>query len=310
VQRHRFLFLSALAVAVGAPGTARANYITLNPNNKLSVRTADSGQVRVSGTYELVNSGDESAYRVFVALNLGAWSYLTEPVRVSPGERKTFEIDESFPSNQLACQGTAVDLCGGLALPAVGTFALRVAQHYQDKNGYDFSSAAVAPVQLGSLTPEQRYVAQLPPAKVSLQIRRRDANKYAAEVTLRNLADVAQTLVVSLITAREIPTHRRPFAITLSAASETTESIELVNQGALIGSTYHPVVIASGEMKGARYLVQASAPLAIMAEERSGPFVLLAMIAVGTLVLVILSILRLRRRHHLPGRATAPSAGP
>jgi hypothetical protein len=310
VQRYRFLRLISLAVALSAPSAAHANYITLNPNNKLSVRLTDAGQVRVSGTFDLVNIGDESAYRVFVALNLGTWSHLTEPVRISPSERKTFEIDESFPSNQLACQGTAADLCGGVPLPVVGVFALRVAQHYQDKNGYDFSSAAVVPVQLGSLAPQQRYVAQLPPAKVSLQIGRKDGEKYAAEVTLRNLADVEQTLVVSLISAREIPTRRKPFAITLPAASATTEVIELVNQGALIGSVYHPVVIASGEMKGARYLVQATAPLAITAQERRGPFVLLAMITLGALALLTWSIRARVRRHQHTGKTETPIAGP
>ena len=274
-MRARSALLVLILLLQLCPARALAKFITLQGENKLTVRVTDEHKVVLSGSYEIENRGDETAQNVILSLNLGSWVYATPANTIPRGERKSWRIEQSFSDEQLTCAGNAIDLCADLNLPVRGIFPLRVAFHYQDQNGYMFSAVTVQAVEIGELTSTQKYAAAVPPLQASLTFRRPRGKEYPGVLVLRNPSEVAQKVAVALITSKELAALTKPFSVTVPPLSSSEHTIPLVNFSGLKDSTYIVIAVIQGAADGVRYLTVSRSSVTIGAENDLGPLLLI-----------------------------------
>jgi len=209
----RFVALGLLVVALAAAPAA---------GKTISISISATAQVRdgaLAMTIEVRNSGDDTAQAVSPVLRFG-----TQEVRgkgretLGPGESMSEELSVPAPS------------------VGPGRWPYRLAVDYTDTNSYPFQAMHVATVTVGSP----------PPAKVAVPDMKAPplAGTGTLEVTVKNLAGVERSAVLSVWAPEGLEVAKQPGEVALAAWEEQKVSVPLVNRTALPGSRY-PVFVAA-----------------------------------------------------------------
>jgi len=239
---------------------AWAGYLTINGTPKIEANV--SGQnIILKGSYEIENSGDETAANVFPALTLGAWVWAGEPKSVKAGESETWTLDFTIPMEKLKCSEDRA--CAGLDLPLSGRFPLYVRRHYEDQNGYRFSAAQVHGLQLGELSSEQLTALRLPTLDGALSCRG-DGQSFRCKLDFQNSGLEARKVAAGAFSARELqildPTAT---LVEVGANAAGQAAFELRNVSGLLGSSYAVFAVMQWDEGGVRNYASVSGLVSI-----------------------------------------------
>lgn len=262
---------------------AFASSLTIEGHPRFEVKQ-EGENWRISGAYEIVNNGDETARNVFPNLELGAWRWVGEPKTLAMNETAVWNLNEVLPREKLAC--VAGDNCAGQALPDRGLFPLLIRRHYEDTNSYQFSAAEVVDLTLGELTNEALVASRARPIVAKLAIDD-DGDDIDAKLELKNISPSPKKISVSYFTSREIEVITPPQTIELAGGGVNVSDAEFRNFSGLEGSSYATFAVLQWEEFGVRNSLAVSGILRIEKPKHTS---LLLGLVTGTIVVSILLI--------------------
>lgn len=283
-------FFAGVLLLAGVP--AFAGVISLELTDATSVHQ-EGDLVRVQGSLHMVNRGDEVAVETSVSLGIGQWMWAAVPKTLGPSQDVTWDIDETFPVEKLACQ--TGDSCAGLVLPSKGIFPRYLRRQYKDLNLYEFSFVEVGTVTIGSLTAEElaRVGTPVVLAKASLD---GDGDVFEGKVDIRNASSQAQKAALSFATSRQLVISTPPKVVSLDPDSVSSAEFSLKNYSALAGNMYPAYAVVQWDENGVRGTAIARTVAQIMRPE--GSPVLLRLWAAGaacSLLLIVAIVILFRR---------------
>ena len=136
--------------------------------------------VTISGHVELVNLGDERALDVFPQLQIGSWGWTGNAYNLDPNEKHRWKINTKTPLSEWHCKEKH---CKNFQLPLIGSYPMEFYRHYNDMNGYPFSSMIIESIFIGAKTAQSLKL----PLQGQLQITSYGKN-FTAKLSLENLS--------------------------------------------------------------------------------------------------------------------------
>ena len=248
------LFLKFFAFSYFALG----GHLQIGGDPKLQLSTMGT-DLSVTGDFELGNLGDESARDAFPEIQLGQWLWTGEPKNISPNQKNLWQINAKFPFEKLKC---TPETCGLFEFPTQGYFPLRIQRHYQDVNGYRFSSPQVAVVMIGEPSKEALMAARVPVLSSKLKVEQ-SGDEFAGTVEIRNTASHDIKVSVSFHTANELQVLSPTASLTIKPQGIEKTNFGLKNYSALPGSVYAFFALLQWEEAGMRNATFASTSVPI-----------------------------------------------
>ena len=239
LKRPLFILFFLIFAAVPAYG----EQITLSAESTFTI-TGSESEVKITGTYTMVNQGDAAALGSYPTLSLGEWSWAGAPADLRRDAKHTWEIEAIFPKSLLACGGTPQ--CP-LTLPTRGLFPLLVRRHYSDGNGYKFSAADVIPVEIGPI--DQNYAAPLRERSVSAAF---SFSGSQGELKLKNQGVAPVRAQLSYFGTKELVLPTAPSIIEVPAGVPMSEKVNAQNFSGLAGCSYATFAVLQWEQNGMR----------------------------------------------------------
>ena len=102
--------------------------------------------VTISGHIEFVNLGDELALDVFPEMQIGSWQWIGEGHDLKPKEKYLWRFNEEASLSKLHCKEKH---CEDFPLHPTGVYPIEFYRHYNDMNGYPFSSMTIKYIFIG-----------------------------------------------------------------------------------------------------------------------------------------------------------------
>ena len=232
-----FLILTATLTAVvnlTITLPAFATYLTINGSSSI-VATVEDGKVKLSGTYQIENNGDEKAQNVFPSMRLGKWAWAGEPHSIEQKSRQIWPIEATFALDLLRHVNS--DPSAEQELPTKGQFPLVIHRHYEDLNGVHFSAADVLAMTIGSLTEEELSDVRIPQVNSNLQCEGNGKN-FTCTLDIRNLSDSKKKISVDYHTSQELQIKSPPQVVDLETRGQKLLEINVENIAGLSGSGY------------------------------------------------------------------------
>ena len=102
--------------------------------------------VTISGHIEFVNLGDELALDVFPEIQIGSWQWIGKGHNLNPKQKRVWKLHEETPLSKLHCREKH---CKNFQLNPIGVYPIEFYRHYNDMNGYPFSSMTIKYIFIG-----------------------------------------------------------------------------------------------------------------------------------------------------------------
>lgn len=231
-----FIFLfSSMIVSV----PSRAGFLSVNGQAQVEAKLNEKQMFSFKGTYNISNSGDETASEVFPTYELKKWKW-TGPAQNLPANGSyVWKFDLEVPLDQLTCEkgDQGPKTCLDFDVPIRGSLPLLIRRNYQDRNGYRFSSTDVQQVILGSLSEQEYHRIQLPDVFSKFKISG-NGQRFKGKLKIQNDMGSEGKMIVEYLTSSEIDTIPPQQMIEVPAHGSRTVSVVLQNNSGLIGSTY------------------------------------------------------------------------
>lgn len=244
---NRCTAIAGLAVLF-IPQIAVASFITLLGKPTVTF-VANGDSIEVSGSYEIGNSGDETAFDVFPLLRVGSWAWSGAPRDIAPNQKESWEIKSLLKPSDIKC--LSADWCAGLDLPVRGIFPMLIQRNYRDTNAAPFSAADVAVVTIGEMADGELALAQSTAMKAKF-VCSAEGGDFDCEVNLLNSSDSAKKVAVSYHTTKELLVTGPPKAVDLAPSGEASTHIKLRNLAGPTGSTYAVFAVIQWDENGIR----------------------------------------------------------
>jgi hypothetical protein len=230
---------------------AFAGSLTMIGTAKLGAVMKDD-EIVISGTYEIDNKGDESAFDVFPGLELDKWSWVGKPARIDAGGKQEWPVSEKIKISVLDKE-----------LPSQGRLSILTRRYYKDINGYAFSAADVTTFYVGVFTPEQQVAMQVPDLQLQEEVGG-DGQNFTGKISARNLGKESLKARITIFTAREIGREEQePRWLEVPVGKTVDIRFHLMNVTGLVGSTYAVYGIAEWQHGGIRLSATSSAVASI-----------------------------------------------
>ena len=152
--------------------------------------------VTVSGDIEFVNLGNETALDVFPQLQVGSWEWIGDAYNLGPNEKHRWKIDVETSLSEWHCREKH---CKNFQLPLIGSYPMEFYRHYNDMNGYPFSSMMIKNIFIGTETAQSPKL----PLNGQLQITSH-GNYFTANLSLESLSNKDLEAVVILKSTKAI----------------------------------------------------------------------------------------------------------
>lgn len=235
----------------------------------------DGGSIDLSGSFELRNQGNESAREVFPEVEIGSWSWVGTPEFMTQGSKKEWKFEELVSVEKLACREN-VSFCTNL--PARGALPVRIRRHYQDLNGYRFTSPDVLTLEIGALTSEEQKTVRIPSLDANLALGP-PGQQFSGKLEISNLAEVRREVLVSAFSSRELNVEMRPEIVTVLPGNPVTLPVSITNFRGLDGSIYAVFAVLEWQEGAIRNSVHVSAGAAIARSSTTPNYIIIALIA-------------------------------
>jgi len=273
---------------------SEAGYLTIVGKSQLSTQLVGTQTIHFQGMYEIENQGDETAYGVFPSFRLGSWVWAGNPADIVENNHFRWTIDDKVARAQVDCHSS--EDCSE-NLPGSGVFPLRVLRHYKDANGYQFSSAEVQIIEIGSLSPSQRAVLHIPALQAKLELSG-GGEKFNGKLEIVNSSDSLKRVYVTYHSAKELQIMSSSRTVEVAAHAADTFPVEIRNFSGILGSKYAVFGILEWETKGLRNTIFVPASVSLAKKDSSGWY--LAAAIASFLMLVLGLYVLFRRRESLP----------
>lgn len=273
-------FLSVFFVLQCTASSACAGTLTIIGIPKLKIVLTATG-VSVSGSYAIVNRGNEIATEVLPELTLGGWIYQGDPRRLEPNQQTSWEVRGEIPFEELTCERS--NDCGGLNLPQRGNFPFRVRRLYKDLNGAPFSSLEIGFAPLGA------------PPIVSRNTNVKVTGHYEEHgegttlfIEVRSSDNIEREVGVALQTPREFPLSATSQRVKLTPGQSEIIKFETSLAHLTPGSMYYMFPVVQWEENGLRMSTFGSFPVEVVRKKRTWPY-----ITAGGVVFILLTAIYL-----------------
>ncbi len=283
------VLLFALACVAAMP--VFAGTLTIEGLSKIEFNL-EGDQLKITGSYEISNKGDEVAQNVFPLFEIGSWKWAGEGRTIDHGKAEVWLINESFAASRLGC--VAGQQCTEKSKVSRGYIAVRVLRMYEDSNGHPFSAPDVLRTFIGDINGEDRAALRAPKLSQALDCKG-DGQKFKCKALLKSNVTAPLEVTVVLHTTREVEVNAPIQNVTIAAGNKSELEFELSNTNGLAGSTYPALAIAEWSEGDLRNSLLASELFAIE-EPQHSPFYLVAGGAAFVLVMGLLYWFVLRQR--------------
>jgi hypothetical protein len=219
-----------LLLLVAVPAQAGFLQIVGDPDLKFIVK---DGKVRITGSIELANQGNELSPEVNATMKIGQWNWAGVPVKLDQKAKNNWMISDEVGINKLACPENS--LCSNL--PLKGRFPLFLQRIYRDLNLYSFSSPSIKLVDIGELKPDER-ARLMNPAIVGKMELKGKGTVFEGHLDLRNTGSKDADVFVDTFTSNELQVHTKAQIIKVPAASNRQIDIKVESFTGIPGSTY------------------------------------------------------------------------
>lgn len=277
----RLAIIQAVALALTG-SVAHAGYLTINGIPNVTA-TQEGDNVRLKGTYDIENKGDETARNVYPSFQLGSWSWAGAPKNLDPNKRESWSVDEVFPLQQLSCASDST--CAGESLPSTGAFPMYVHRHYEDLNGYKFSAADITITTIGELSGNALAAARNPAFQARLNISG-SGNDYSGTLEVKNSSPSQKRISVAFYSTNELNIHTKPQVMEIAPQGIGKTNFSSENFSGLAGSTYPVFAVLQWEDYGVRSSLAVPHAVTIQAQDNSKLYLYLS---IGAVALALLS---------------------
>jgi len=225
---------------------ADCSFLKIIGQNGLEFTLKDQ-EVSISGVYIIKNQGDETARNLVLDLKLGNWVLLRKIESLEPEQSKELKINEKFSQNLLQCSpnlGPAdLESCISQSkFPLQGAFPLFILRHYEDLNGFRFSSAEVLRVIIGNLTETESSSLTVPNIDGKMDCEG-DGQEFDCEIVLKNTGKTAISSEIIPFTSKELEFSNVLSSVEMLGGKTETVTLKLVNFRGIQGSSYAVHVI-------------------------------------------------------------------
>lgn len=260
--------------------------------------TVEGDQVKVHGSYEIQNRGDEDAKHVFPSLTIGSAQWAGEPQQLGPQVKYQWTVEFSLAKSDLPCHDAQV--CNGLALPELGVYPVLVARHYEDTAGRRFTAASIEKITVGDLSWANVAATRAPSVHMKVEVEG-DGQEFEASVTLRNLSENSLSGIIAVHTSQELEAIVEARQFRLLPRASVDVPLRVKNFNGLPGSVYAAFPYAQWEEKGIRNLIFSSFRVPIQERVKSDKLVVSIVTVVAISALLLLAFVG-----YGPGRETRP----
>lgn len=237
MAEKKFLKAIGLTVLLTLVGfQALAGYIRIIPKQDVKV-TLQGDQVKIEGTYEVANDGNDSALKVFPKIEIDKWLFVGEPVDLKPQTSHQWKFSE--------VKNKAEVFADNLDNPR-GQWAAKVERSYTDLNNYPYVVQDLFMVQIGdSFTSPERLAMQSPKVKSQISLENKSYGG-AGKWSVQNTSDTEVKVSLMLLVAKEFKVEGLPKdTLTLSPQEKKQGTLRVNNETALPGSNYNVTLLLS-----------------------------------------------------------------
>ncbi len=247
--RTTVIFLSLL---LSLPLIAKQIRIGGNPQLVLE---KSGPSLKLTGSYTLINSGDEEAKNVFPKIVIDQFSIQGEAVSLKAGEQNVWKFSEKISLVELK-------------QPLKGQILAIFENNYSDLNGYPFSIP-----QLGLLTMDTDEKMISRQVTLALKIKKISKDLFQADYEVHNQMDEALALNFRAILPKEMEEPPPMTGLDLKEKASLFGSFQFKNLKGLDGSRYYAYFTVEWVHRGERKLAWVFAPFHIGAaiEKEAAP---------------------------------------
>lgn len=259
---------------------------TLTIDGSSSFQTTIVGdKVKIHGSYEIQNRGDEHASHVFPSLAIGSSQWTGEPQGLPPQGKYQWAVEFSLPKSDLPCRDSQI--CNGLSLPELGVYPMLITRHYEDTTGRRFTAASVEKITMGDLSWANIATTRAPSIHIKAEIAG-DGQEFEATVTLRNLSENTVAGIIAVHTSQELEAVLESRQFKLPALASVDVPIRIKNFNGLPGSVYAAFPYAQWEEKGVRNLIFSTFHVTIQERVKSDKLIvsIVTVVAISALLLL------------------------
>ena len=197
--------------------------------------------VTISGHVEFVNLGDELALDVFPEIQVGSWQWIGDTHDLDPKEKYLWRFHEETPLSKLHCREK---YCKNFQLNPIGVYPIEFYRHYNDMNGYPFSSMTIKYIFIGI---EKRPFTL--PLEGQLQVTSHGRD-FTANLDLESLSDESLKIAVALRSTKAIAISKEQEKI-LDIGPHTKKTFTFYGKTrkALLNSSHDIFAIVSSNIK-------------------------------------------------------------
>ena len=269
------ILAATIGIFLASGSAALAGTLTMVGTPKLGA-VLQGDEIVVSGTYEIENKGDETAFDVFPGLEFDKWSWVGKPARVDAGKKQEWSLSEKIKLSVLDKE-----------LPSQGRLSFLTRRYYKDVNGYAFSAADLTNFYIGVFTPQQQVAMQVPDLQVQQEVDG-DGQEFTGKITARNLGKEPVKARISIFTARELsPEEAEPRWLEVPTGKTANIRFHLKNVSGLVGSTYAVFGLVEWQHEGIRLSANSSSVVSIHRVELMHWFLIAAALILVVMGLVI-----------------------